>query len=41
MQNAVFITITGTNHYYGMKPFEINKVIRLVKEPRMNMMLKQ
>lgn len=28
-----FVTITGMNHYYGMKPFEIGKKIRCVKEP--------
>lgn len=33
MEKTLFITITGTNHYYGMKPFEIHRVIRLVKEP--------
>ncbi|MGI6451295.1 MAG: HIRAN domain-containing protein [Desulfitobacteriia bacterium] len=27
------MTITGTTHYYGMKPFEINRILLLVKEP--------
>ena len=31
MEN-VFITITGVNHYFGMKPFKIGKVFRIVKE---------
>jgi hypothetical protein len=29
----LFVTITGSNYYYGMKPFEIGRIIRLVKEP--------
>jgi hypothetical protein len=33
MENNYFITITGTKHYYGMKPFEIGRIIKLVKEP--------
>jgi len=33
MKNNVFITVTGVSHYYGMKPFEIDRVIKLVKEP--------
>lgn len=33
MEKNLFITITGTNFYYGMKPFEIDRVVRLVKEP--------
>ena len=33
MDNNYFITITGTKHYYGMKPFEIGRIIKLVKEP--------
>ena len=31
MEN-IFITITGVNHYFGMKPFKIGKVFRIVKE---------
>jgi hypothetical protein len=27
-----FLTITGVNHYYGMKPFEIGRIIKLVKD---------
>lgn len=30
---TMFVTITGINHYYGVKPFEIGRVVRLVKEP--------
>lgn len=33
MENTYFVTITGLNHYYGKKPFEIGRIIRLVKEP--------
>lgn len=32
--STMFITITGINHYYGAKPFEIGRVVRLVKEPK-------
>ena len=31
--STMFITITGLHHYYGVKPFEIGRVVRLVKEP--------
>lgn len=33
MENTYFVTITGINNYYGKKPFEIGRIIRLVKEP--------
>ena len=33
MEKTYFITITGLNHYYGNKPFEIGRVIKLIKEP--------
>ena len=33
MQAAHFITITGLNHYYGKKPFEIGRVFKIIKEP--------
>lgn len=33
MKKTYFITITGLNHYYGQKPFEIGRLIKLVKEP--------
>lgn len=33
MEN-IFVTITGINHYYGKKPFEVNRVVKLVKEPK-------
>lgn len=32
MEN-IFITITGINHYYGKKPFEIGRTVKLIKEP--------
>lgn len=28
-----FITITGAKHYYGLQPFKINRIVKLVKEP--------
>lgn len=28
-----YITITGTNHYYGMKPFSVGKKLKCIKEP--------
>ena len=31
--STMFVTITGINNYYGVKPFEIGRVVRLVKEP--------
>lgn len=33
MEKNYFITITGTKYYYGMKPFEIGRIFKLVKEP--------
>lgn len=33
MEKMYFITITGISHYYGKKPFEIGRVIKLIKEP--------
>lgn len=33
MEKTYFITITGISHYYGRKPFEIGRVIKLIKEP--------
>ena len=33
MEKNYFITNTGTKHYYGMKPFEIGRIFKLVKEP--------
>lgn len=32
MEN-LFITITGQNHYLGMKPFKVDRLVKLVKEP--------
>ena len=32
MEN-MFITITGQNHYLGMKPFKVNRLVKIVKEP--------
>ncbi|KAF1297401.1 hypothetical protein BAU15_11320 [Enterococcus sp. JM4C] len=33
MERDLYITITGTHHYFGMKPFEIGNFLSLVKEP--------
>ena len=33
MDKTYFVTITGLNHYYGAKPFEIGRVIKRIKEP--------
>lgn len=33
MEKTYFVTITGLNHYYGQKPFEVGRVIKLIKEP--------
>lgn len=33
METTYYVTITGINHYYGKKPFEIGRIIKLVKEP--------
>lgn len=31
MENT-FVTITGVRSYYGMKPFKVGKIFRIVKE---------
>ena len=31
MENT-FVTITGVKNYYGMKPFKVGKIFRIVKE---------
>ena len=28
-----YVTITGTNHYYGTKPFSVGKKVKCFKEP--------
>ena len=33
MDKAYFITVTGLDHYYGKKPFEIGRVFKIIKEP--------
>lgn len=32
MENTYFVTITGINHYYGKKPFEIGRIVKLIKD---------
>ena len=29
---AMFVTITGVNHYYGLKPFKVGGIVKLVKD---------
>ena len=29
---TMFVTITGANHYYGLKPFKVGSVVKLVKD---------
>lgn len=31
--NTIYVTITGQNHYLGMKPYKIGRTVKLVKEP--------
>ncbi len=31
---AMFITVTGCNHYYGLAPFEIGNIVKLVKDQK-------
>ena len=33
MRDTCFVTITGLNNYYNKKPFEVGKIVKLVKEP--------
>lgn len=33
IKSEIFITITGMQHYYGLRPFVIGSVVQLVKEP--------
>lgn len=30
---SMYITITGLNYYFGAKPFKIDRIVKLVKEP--------
>lgn len=32
MSKPLYVTITGTNYCYGMKPFEIGRIFKIVKE---------
>ena len=29
---TMFVTITGVNHYYGLKPFKVGGILKLVKD---------
>ena len=31
--DSVFVTITGIDHYLGKKPFRVDRLVKLVKEP--------
>ena len=33
MEKNCFITITGISHYYEQAPFEIGRILKIVKEP--------
>ncbi len=28
-----FVTITGMNHYLGISPYKVNRLVKLIKEP--------
>jgi hypothetical protein len=32
-EKEIYITVTGLNHYYNMKPFKIGSLVMLEKEP--------
>ena len=32
MESTYFVTITGIDHYYGKKPFEIGRIVKLIKD---------
>ena len=32
--DAMFITITGVNHYYDLKPFKIGRIVKLSKDKK-------
>ena len=29
---TIFVTVTGVNHYYGLKPFKVGGIVKLVKD---------
>jgi len=29
---TMFVTITGANHHYGLKPFKVGNIVKLVKD---------
>lgn len=33
IMEEMYITITGTKHYYGMRPFTVGKILKCKKEP--------
>ena len=33
MEKTYYVTVTGLDFYYGKKPFEIGRILKLVKEP--------
>ena len=33
---TMFVTITGVNHYYGLKPFKVGGILKLVKDKHNN-----
>lgn len=32
MENLIFITLTGQNHYLGFKPYKIGRIVRITKD---------
>ena len=30
--NNIFITITGQNHYLGLKPYKVGRIVKIVKD---------
>jgi hypothetical protein len=34
LDKSFFITLTGVKNYFGMKPFEPGRIVRLLKEPQ-------
>lgn len=36
-----YVTITGTNYYYGMKPFSVGKKVKCLRNQTMPLIQKQ
>lgn len=33
MKKQTYITITGINYYYGRKPFEVGRIVKIERKP--------